>query len=116
MEWPAEPEDKDGPAPGGNKGKGRGGKGKGKGKAGKAKAQPADTDAPNARRQPPKKQTNQNVLTNLVRCGNQMGNSSSWSILKKTLFELVLSTLTVADYADADSIQYFYHLFNYIFL
>lgn len=68
---------------------------------GKSKAK-AKTKAPASEVKPtpaPKNQakaaknSNATFLTNLVRCGNQMSNVSTWNILKRTIKELNRSTL-----------------------
>ena len=96
-----------------SQGRGRG-RGKGTGKA-KAKASAASASTPGGKpdtKPPPKAKPDQekaskpnrqhSFLTNLVRCGNQMGNSSSWNILKRTLVDLIQSSLASLKWNTAD--------------
>ena len=88
VEWMPPPPPKDS-AVGEGKGKG---KGRGAAKA-KAKAKAA-TKADKADSEPaPKKKPEKHMfLTNLVRCGNQMSSSSSWSVVKAALRSLIRRT------------------------
>ena len=84
-----EPDPSPAPKPSRGRGRGRGGRGRGAGTVSEK-----DTNT-NVKATPKAKAKVPFLLTNLVRTGNQMGSSSSWKIIQKSLRQTIASRLQI---------------------